>query len=118
MTSSVFWFADIDQPTTLRVKTSRTTERKQEAGPRGHVGDVDRRALIGPGRLDGALEEVRSRTSPVVTPRRAAELAPGNALDPGQTRQVGDAVAAGCFAVDLGEFGRDAPIAVVLLEST
>ena len=86
--------------------------QEQEAGPRRHVGDVGHPAMVGPRSREVALEEVRCGPGPVVSPGRAAELAPGHALEVRFLHEASDAVAPRLLAVLVDQLGSDAPIAI------
>jgi hypothetical protein len=88
--------------------------QEQESGPGGDVGDVGHPPTVGSRGAEVPLQEVRSRSGPVVSSSGPTELPPGHTLEMGQAHEPGDLMAPDHFVVFVDQLARDPAIAIGL----
>ena len=86
--------------------------QEDEALPGRDVGDVGHPSPVRPRGGEVPVDEVGDRLIALVPAGRAAEPAPGDALDPGLAHQPCHPVATDLLALAVGELGRDPAVAV------
>ena len=114
VTSSLPWWADIDQPTTRRLNPSRTTARNKNPDQvRTYVMSATQRRSGPPG-AEVTLEQVGNGPGGLVAARCATEPPPGHALDAVEAHQPGHPTVAHGVAPPVHQLGPDPSVPVGL----